>query len=216
MASSSFTTMIPPRTQTLYRPVGLLELELILDAGSRAFPPRLPEQPIFYPVLNSGYAEQIARDWNPPDVRSGFAGYVTSFEVEADYLLAFDVKVVGDSRHQELWVPAGELPAFNAHLASLIQVSAVWYGASYTGPVPTSAQLQGLSPREQLRALDVSRRDDPAAFQALVQREWKLVFCNHALWRSLASGASETRTCEALAAIWRSSPRAALALPECR
>ena len=74
----------------LYRPVGLFELELILDAGSRAFPPRLPEQPIFYPVLNFEYAAQIARDWNPPDERSGFAGFVTSFEVDADYLCAFE------------------------------------------------------------------------------------------------------------------------------
>lgn len=36
----------------LYRPVGLRELELIAKADFKAFPPRLPEQPIFYPVLN--------------------------------------------------------------------------------------------------------------------------------------------------------------------
>lgn len=201
------------RTQTLYRPVGLFELELILDTGSRAFPPRLPEQPFFYPVLNSGYAEQIAREWNPPDERSGFAGFVTSFEVEADYLRAFEVKVVGGSRHQELWVPAGELEAFNAQLTSLIQVGAVWYGPGYTGPAPRSARLQGLSPRAQWHALDVLRRDDPAAFQALVQEEWRLVFCNQGLWRSLASEGSETETREALALLWRSSPRASLTLP---
>ena len=42
------------------------------------FPPRLPEQPIFYPVVNEDYAIKIARDWNVPD--SG-VGYVTRFEV---------------------------------------------------------------------------------------------------------------------------------------
>ncbi|MDJ0699325.1 MAG: hypothetical protein QNJ07_05670 [Woeseiaceae bacterium] len=39
-------------TKTLYRPVGPAELDLIRDSGWQEFPPRLPEQPIFYPVLN--------------------------------------------------------------------------------------------------------------------------------------------------------------------
>ena len=62
----------------LWRPVGPAELRLIEEAGFRAFPPRLPEQPIFYPVLNEAYAVQIARDWNVP--ASG-AGFVTRFSV---------------------------------------------------------------------------------------------------------------------------------------
>jgi hypothetical protein len=44
---------------TLYRPVGQKELDLIRELEYRAFPPRLPEQPIFYPVLNQEYAAQI-------------------------------------------------------------------------------------------------------------------------------------------------------------
>jgi len=66
----------------LYRPFGLHELRLIAEAGWRAFPPRLPGQPIFYPVLDQAYAEQIARDWNPSDAASGFAGFVTAFAVD--------------------------------------------------------------------------------------------------------------------------------------
>jgi hypothetical protein len=50
-------------TTTLYRPVGQEELNLIKSSGYREFPPRLPHQPIFYPVLNEEYATQIARDW---------------------------------------------------------------------------------------------------------------------------------------------------------
>lgn len=38
-------------TVTLSRPVGLGGLESIGASGHREFPPRLPEQPIFYPVL---------------------------------------------------------------------------------------------------------------------------------------------------------------------
>ena len=51
-------------TITLYRPVGPKELELIEDSGFREFPPRLPDQPIFYPVTNHPYATQIARDYS--------------------------------------------------------------------------------------------------------------------------------------------------------
>ena len=39
-------------TIVLFRPVGEKELALIRQLDDRAFPPRLPEQPIFYPVAN--------------------------------------------------------------------------------------------------------------------------------------------------------------------
>jgi hypothetical protein len=61
---------------TLYRPVGHTELDLVRASGFKAFPPRLPEQPIFYPVLNEEYATQIARDWN---VKASGIGYVLRF-----------------------------------------------------------------------------------------------------------------------------------------
>ena len=70
------------RTVTLYRPVGPKELELIAAKEWREFPPRLPGQPIFYPVTNEAYAAQIARDWS---VKSDGAGFVTKFDVDAYY-----------------------------------------------------------------------------------------------------------------------------------
>lgn len=88
------------RTVTLYRPVGQNELDLICESGYKKFPPRLPEQPIFYPVLNEAYATQIARDWNAKYNRDR-VGYVTRFQVNADYLAKFEVQVVGASHHQE-------------------------------------------------------------------------------------------------------------------
>jgi hypothetical protein len=60
------------QTLTLWRPVGPTELELIEQTGMRAFPPRLREQPIFYPVLTEEYAVKIARDWNVPASGAGF------------------------------------------------------------------------------------------------------------------------------------------------
>jgi hypothetical protein len=53
-------------TTFLYRPVNQVELNLIAASDWRAFPPRLPEQPIFYPVTNEDYAAHISRDWNVP------------------------------------------------------------------------------------------------------------------------------------------------------
>jgi hypothetical protein len=61
-------------TVTLYRLAGQKELDVIAAGGYRSFRPRLPEQPIFYPVLNREYAEQIARNWDTKDERSGSVG----------------------------------------------------------------------------------------------------------------------------------------------
>lgn len=122
-----------------YRPVGLKELELIAQAEFKAFPPRLPEQPIFYPVLNFEYAEQIARDWNTKS--NSFAGFVTKFEVGNDYVKKFDVQKVGSSIHQELWVPAEELAEFNRHIIGKITVEAAYYGEKFLGEIDPKTNL---------------------------------------------------------------------------
>ncbi|WHO71307.1 ADP-ribosylation/crystallin J1 [Rhizobium sp. BT03] len=113
--------MTSAETVTLFRPVGLEELELIRTSSWKAFPPRLPDQPIFYPVTNEGYAAQIARDWN---TKTGSRhGYVTRFEVRADYVSRFERKVVGGREHEELWVPAEELEEFNRNIVGSITVT---------------------------------------------------------------------------------------------
>ena len=109
-----------PEITTLYRPVGPKELQLIKDSGWKRFPPRLPEQPIFYPVMNEDYAIQIARDWNVP--ASG-EGHVTKFNVLSDYLKKFTIQNVGGEMHDELWVPAEELEEFNNNIVGTIEVT---------------------------------------------------------------------------------------------
>lgn len=108
------------RTTTLYRPVGPKELALIEQTGWTKFPPRLPEQPIFYPVMNEEYAVQIARDWNVP--ASG-SGYVTRFEVDSAYLDQYEIQNVGGHIHNELWIPAERLDEFNKHIIGTITVT---------------------------------------------------------------------------------------------
>lgn len=106
-------------TLTLFRPVGEDELALIRASGWREFPPRLPTQPIFYPVLNEEYATQIARDWN---TRDGGAGYVLRFAVETEYLKQFPIQTAGSRIHQEYWIPADRLNEFNKHIVGLIEL----------------------------------------------------------------------------------------------
>ena len=84
-----------------------------------AFPPRLPEQPIFYPVCSRDYAVKIARDWNVP--ASG-TGCVTEFHVRRDFLARYAPQEAGGRAHREYWIPAEDLPAFNAAIIGLIEV----------------------------------------------------------------------------------------------
>ena len=104
---------------TLWRPVGPEELKLIEDSGWTAFPPRLPEQPIFYPVTTREYAVKIARDWNVPASGSGF---VTEFDVRADFLARYPVEIAGGQAHREYWIPAEELPQFNEAIVGTIRI----------------------------------------------------------------------------------------------
>ncbi|MDN2581944.1 ADP-ribosylation/crystallin J1 [Aquibium sp. ELW1220] len=106
-------------TITLWRPFGAAELALVRESGMRSFPPRLPDQPIFYPVLSEDYAIRIARDWNLP--QSG-AGFVTRFEVRSDFLAKYQAQEAGGRALRENWIPAEELEAFNAAIVGPIEV----------------------------------------------------------------------------------------------
>jgi hypothetical protein len=109
-------------TVTLYRPIGAEELRLIEETAFSAFPPRLPEQPIFYPVTNEVYPTQIARDWNTQ--YGSRAGYVTRFRVVRAYLDQFERKIVGGRVHEEYWIPAERLAEFNDNIVGEIEVIA--------------------------------------------------------------------------------------------
>ncbi len=120
-------------TRLLYRPVGLFELLLIRASNYTIFPPRLPAQPLFYPVLSFEYAEQIARDWNTRDEKSGYMGAVTRFKMPGGYLEQFPEQIVGGLIHRELWIPAEELDNFNRQIIGIIEVVAAYYGEQFNG-----------------------------------------------------------------------------------
>lgn len=137
---------MPPATDPtiqLYRPVGLKELQLIFESGKRTFPPRLPHQPIFYPVLTFEYAEKIITDWNSREEEAGFAGFITQFDVDAKFVQRYPAQVAGGRKFQELWVPAEDLDDFNHHIIGSIRVIHAIYGTAYSGElIPLDPCLQ--------------------------------------------------------------------------
>ncbi len=167
---------------TLYRPVGLYELALIWDSGCREFPPRLPHQPIFYPVANAEYAHQIARDWNTPDETSGYSGYVTRFEIPAAYLARFEPRTVGAAIHLEYWIPARELARFNGNITGKIHLEAAYFGQRFEGYIPSQPDWQGKNAAEQFVFLAGLWRERDAMLPSVIANNRKAVFLHSAFW----------------------------------
>jgi hypothetical protein len=106
-------------TVTLYRPTGPKELELVRRSGCRRWPPRLPGQPIFYPVASAEYAARIAREWN---VRDSGAGFVTRFRVRRAFMERYETHEVGGRQCTEWWIPADDLDELNENIVGEIEV----------------------------------------------------------------------------------------------
>ena len=110
---------MPEEIVTLYRPVGPKELELVAASGYRRWPPRLDEQPIFYPVTNEEYAKEITIKWN---VQASGVGYVARFLVKKSFMDNYPVHKVGNDIHTEWWIPAEELEELNDNIVGKIEV----------------------------------------------------------------------------------------------
>ncbi len=119
---------------TLYRPVGLKELQLIVESDFKAFPPRLEWQPIFYPVMNEGYACEIALKWNTMDEFSGYCGFVTTFDMNEKFIEKYEIQNVGGYIHNELWLPSEELEEFNSNIIGEIQITKTFLGKQFVTP----------------------------------------------------------------------------------
>ena len=52
------------------------------------------------------------------------AGYVTRFRVRKDFVAKYQIQTVGDSSHQELWIPTEDLADFNDNIVGDIEVIA--------------------------------------------------------------------------------------------
>lgn len=116
------TTINDELVGILYRPTGQKEYDLVKASAFKEWPPRLPEQPIFYPVTNQKYAEEIASKWNTKDAANGSIGYVTKFHVKQSFLSKYNVETVGGGYHTELWIPAEDVDEMNANIVGEIEV----------------------------------------------------------------------------------------------
>lgn len=106
-------------TITLYRPTGPSELSLVEASGFTRWPPRLPDQPIFYPVTNEQYAKEIAINWN---IKASGVGFVTRFKVKRTFMDRHQIHQVGASHHTEWWIPADEIDQLNNNIIGTIQI----------------------------------------------------------------------------------------------
>ncbi|HLY28371.1 MAG TPA: hypothetical protein VKQ72_18630 [Aggregatilineales bacterium] len=164
----------------LYRPVGLEEMRLVYQSELRAFPPRLPEQPIFYPVLTIAYARQIARDWN---TKTGTqAGYVTRFNVKDSYISQFERHIVGGRIHEELWVPAGQLDDFNANIVGVIAVIEAYFGKDFRGYMPPDGPWGKKDAVAQFIELAISLDYNGQDFHGAMTWHRDAVFLNYSFW----------------------------------
>jgi len=107
-------------TTTMYRPCNQAEIDLVAQSDYKKWPPRLAEQPIFYPVTN----EQYAIDINAWNLSQFGIGYVTRFEVKSDFVNRYEIKKVGGAHHTEWWIPAEDLDQLNANIMGKIEVIA--------------------------------------------------------------------------------------------
>ena len=105
-------------TVTCYRPVGPAELNLVASSEFKHWPPRLPEQPIFYLVTNERYATELTK-WNVDDFGTG---YVLRFSVEKSFMDRYEVRCVGAQHQTEWWVPAEVLELLNSHIVGSIEI----------------------------------------------------------------------------------------------
>jgi hypothetical protein len=197
----------------LWRPVGLGELLLIFQNGMRSFPPRLPDQPIFYPVLNEAYATQIARDWNAK--AEPFAGYVTEFDLPDDYASQFPPQIVGASHHGELWVPAERLSEFNAQILGPVRVERAFFGMNFQGHIPDNFNLKGRDVRAQIQTLSAARSYSMFDFYMETCANEFTIYANFPFWSvsdsdTLGMDASaHGETVAALRKCWGMKPRPA-------
>lgn len=187
---------------------------MIYDRGMKSFPASLPQQPIMYPVLDLEYARQTASGWNTQ--HKGFAGYVTQFKVQDEYIDQFETHTVGDSHYEELWIPAEEIEALNQHILGHIKVVEAHFGKKFQGFIPEQHGLQGKNAVEQFSVLTDFFLKKRLDFYLEIKRNHKAVFLNYPFWLTNSSKNSglQEKVLQAIREAWLASfPQIPLPLP---
>ncbi|OLD20926.1 MAG: hypothetical protein AUI91_05700 [Acidobacteria bacterium 13_1_40CM_3_56_11] len=197
----------------LWRPVGFHEMAKVFEAGMKGFPPRLPEQSIFYPVLVQEYADQTAATWNTKE--EPFVGYVIEMEILDEYGARFTPQTVGSAIHRELWVPSEELAEFNNQLTKPVSVRRAYFGPKYRGHVPDKFGLRGADAYKQIAMMVGTMDYSMFDFAMEVSANMLTFFLNFPFWKAAGAGrldveAVQLDTClEHIRKAWSRSPRPA-------
>jgi hypothetical protein len=80
-------------------------------------------------------------DWNTIDEASGYAGWVTEFDVDDNFVHKFPIQLAGGRQHRELWLPADELAEFNRHIIGEIRVTEAFVGPRFAGQLHPDTRL---------------------------------------------------------------------------
>jgi len=185
------------------------ELRLVYNMGMKGFPPRKPEQPIFYPVLNLQYADEIAKQWNAK-IETG-SGFVAQFTLDDAYGTRFEHRKVGASYHLEFWVPAEELPSFNDHIAPPIVVVSAYFGKNFQGFIPEQFGLRGKNAMAQFIALARTMDYSVMDFRCEIAANHVAIFLNYSFWKQSSflnqgiTNVEQERVLSAIQAAWSSS-----------
>ena len=179
----------------------------------KGFPPRLPEQSIFYPVLVQEYADQTAATWNTKE--EPFVGYVIEMEILDEYGARFTPQTVGSAIHRELWVPSEELAEFNNQHTKPVSVRRAYFGPKYRGHVPDKFGLRGADAYKQIAMMVGTMDYSMFDFAMEVSANMLTFFLNFPFWKAAGAGrldveAVQLDTClEHIRKAWSRSPRPA-------
>ncbi|WP_205700120.1 hypothetical protein [Erysipelothrix sp. HDW6C] len=168
-------------------------MEKILNTEGKEFPYRIETQPFFYPVINYEYACEIAQQWNINNEISGFAGYITVFEVDDEYIKQFTVHQVGSRTHVEYWIPSEELHNFNKNIIGTIRIKEAYFGNEFVGIPPLA--VTGFREKnlfKQINNLSEILKYNNMDFSGTVFVEWKLMNLNYYYWMSNSTDYPDT------------------------
>ncbi|XVV17413.1 hypothetical protein ACQP2X_24440 [Actinoplanes sp. CA-131856] len=112
---------------TLWRSVGQGVLDAVASSGWRAWPPQLPDQPIFSAVSDRQLAVRICRERAVP---AEGVGYVVRFDLPRRFLDRAGAARGAGRDEFEYRIPASEVAELNTHI-----VGAIMEDADYRGPV---------------------------------------------------------------------------------
>jgi hypothetical protein len=98
-------------------------------------------------------------------------------------LQQYEAQTVGNSTHRELWVPSGELDAFNAHIKKPIALERAFFGPTFRGYIPERFGLKGADAFEQITRMVGTFKYSLFDFHCEVAANATVFFLHFPFWK---------------------------------